>query len=157
MKRATSDIRQIPDKVYFRIGEVSDLVGVDPHVLRYWETEFATVRPYRGKSKQRLYRRQDVENLLLIKTLLHDTKQQIRAGYKFYSQDLINNLFLHPYTKIDFLKADLGVTRLTAANYLDALVADGILEKRKVGRSNYYVNTRLYAILTGEGMTENRP
>ncbi|MBP8814960.1 MAG: MerR family transcriptional regulator, partial [Desulfobulbus sp.] len=65
-------MRQIPDKVYFRIGEVSDLVGVDPHVLRYWETEFATVRPYRGKSKQRLYRRQDVENLLLIKTLLHD-------------------------------------------------------------------------------------
>ena len=47
MKRATSDIRQIPDKVYFRIGEVSDLVGVDPHVLRYWETEFATVRLYR--------------------------------------------------------------------------------------------------------------
>lgn len=82
MKRATSDIRQIPDKVYFRIGEVSDLVGVDPHVLRYWETEFATVRPYRGKSKQRLYRRQDVENLLLIKTLLHDEGYTISGARK---------------------------------------------------------------------------
>ena len=82
MKHATSDIRQIPDKVYFRIGEVSDLVGVDPHVLRYWETEFATVRPYRGKSKQRLYRRQDVENLLLIKTLLHDEGYTISGARK---------------------------------------------------------------------------
>lgn len=82
MKRATPDIRQIPDKVYFRIGEVSDLVGVDPHVLRYWETEFTTVRPYRGKSKQRLYRRQDVENLLVIKTLLHDEGYTISGARK---------------------------------------------------------------------------
>jgi len=50
---------------------VSDLVGVDPHVLRYWESEFTVIRPRRAKSNQRLYRKQDVENLLLIKTLLH--------------------------------------------------------------------------------------
>ena len=62
----------IPDKVYFRIGEVSDLVGVDTHVLRYWETEFKQIRPRRAKSKQRLYRKKDVENLLLIKSLLYD-------------------------------------------------------------------------------------
>ncbi len=61
-------------------------------------------------------------------------KHRIRARHRFYSQDLINNLFLHPYTKIDFVKDDLDVTRLTATRYLDALVADGILEKRKVGR-----------------------
>ena len=54
-----------------------------------------------------------------------------------------------------FLRNDLGVTRLTATRYLDALVADGILEKRRIGRSNYYNNTALYAILTGEGMTDN--
>jgi DNA-binding transcriptional MerR regulator len=58
--------------VYFRIGEVSSLVGVDPHVLRYWETEFKVIKPRRAKSRQRLYRRKDVENLLRIKTLLHD-------------------------------------------------------------------------------------
>ena len=65
--------KDIPDKVYFRIGEVSDLVEVDTHVLRYWESEFKQIRPRRAaKSNQRLYRKQDVENLLLIKTLLHD-------------------------------------------------------------------------------------
>jgi len=72
----------IPDKVYFRIGEVSDLVGVDPHVLRYWETEFKVVRPRRAKSNQRLYRRQDVENLQLIKTLLHNEGYTISGARK---------------------------------------------------------------------------
>lgn len=71
MKRATPASSAIPDKVYFRIGEVSQLVGVDTHVLRYWETEFSLIKPFRGKSKQRLYRRQDVENLLQIRELLH--------------------------------------------------------------------------------------
>ncbi len=82
MKRATTEFQQIPDKVYFRIGEVSDLVGVDPHVLRYWETEFAIIKPFRGKSKQRLYRRQDVEHLLHIKTLLHDEGYTISGAKK---------------------------------------------------------------------------
>jgi len=63
---------EIPDRIYFRIGEVSNIIGVDPHVLRYWESEFKIIKPRRAKSKQRLYRRQDVENLLRIKTLLHD-------------------------------------------------------------------------------------
>jgi len=70
-------------------------------------------------------------------------------------QDLITTLFLHPYTKIDFVKDDLGVTRMTATRYLDALVADGILENRRIGRSNCYINTELYAILTADGMTDD--
>ncbi len=82
MKRAPSTSQHIPDKVYFRIGEVSDLVGVDPHVLRYWESEFAMIKPFRGKSKQRLYRRQDVEHLLQIKTLLHDEGYTISGAKK---------------------------------------------------------------------------
>lgn len=82
MKRSIPDFQQIPDKIYFRIGEVSDLVGVDPHVLRYWETEFTRIKPFRGKSKQRLYRRQDVENLLLIKLLLHDEGYTISGARK---------------------------------------------------------------------------
>ena len=72
MKSIHSSTGEIPDKVYFRIGEVSSLVGVDPHVLRYWESEFKVIQPRRAKSKQRLYRRKDVVNLLRIKTLLHD-------------------------------------------------------------------------------------
>jgi Fic family protein len=101
--------------------------------------------------------REGIATIHAIKAALLEVKHRIRERHRFYSQDLINNLFLHPYTKIDFLKADLSVSRLTAAKYLDALVADGLLDKRKIGRTNYYVNTRLFAILTGEGMTEDRP
>lgn len=85
-----------------------------------------------------------------IKGALMDYKHRIRAGYKFYSQDLINNLFSHPYTKVEFLRDDLKVTRLTATRYLDTLAADGFLHKQKVGRSNYYVNVPLFRILAGE-------
>lgn len=82
-----------------------------------------------------------------IKTLLLETKQRIRDGYRFYSQDLINNLFNHPYTRVDFLRRDLGVTRLTATRYLDALAADGVLEKVRSGRNNYYINQPLFQLL----------
>ncbi len=84
-----------------------------------------------------------------IRTALLATKHQIRAKYSFYSQDLINNLFTHPYTKISFLERDLGVSRTTATKYLDILAEDGILRKLKVGRSNYYVNVVLNQVLTG--------
>lgn len=62
---------QIPDKLYFKIGEVSKLADVAPHVLRYWESEFSDIKPKRATSKQRLYRREDVELILVIKNLLH--------------------------------------------------------------------------------------
>ncbi len=84
-----------------------------------------------------------------IKDALFDYKHRIRGQFKFYSQDLINNLFMHPYTKIEFVERDLGVSRLTAAKYLDALDAAGFVRKRKVGRSNYYINVALHRILTG--------
>jgi len=61
----------IPDKIYFRIGEVSKILGVEPYVVRYWESEFKNVKPVRTSSDQRLYRRQDVETLLTIKQLLY--------------------------------------------------------------------------------------
>jgi Fic family protein len=85
-----------------------------------------------------------------ITTALMEAKHRIRDRYKFYSQDLINNLFTHPYTKIEFIERDLGVSRLTATKYLDALTNDGFLQKRKIGRSNYYINLALNAILTRE-------
>ena len=75
-------------------------------------------------------------------------KHQLRNNYKFYSQDLLNNLFKHPYTKIDFVMTDLNVTRLTAANYLNKLASDGLLRKEKLGTGNYYINEELYNILT---------
>jgi predicted transcriptional regulator len=77
-----------------------------------------------------------------------DYKHGIRDSFKFYSQDLIYNLFFHPYTKIEFIMHDLGVSRLTASKYLEAIAGTGLLRKEKVGRSNYYINTALYGILT---------
>jgi Fic family protein len=92
-----------------------------------------------------------VGTIRAIKAQLQDAKQRIRSNYKFYSQDLINNLFSHPYTKVEFVQNDLGVSRLTATRYLDALARDGLLEKRKIGRTNYYVNQPLYRLLSGGG------
>ncbi len=87
-----------------------------------------------------------------IKAALFDYKQRIRSGYKFYSQDLINNLFMHPYTKIEFVQRDLEVSRITATKYLDALAAGGFVKKQKIGRGNYYVNLGVNAILQGRAL-----
>lgn len=93
---------------------------------------------------------QTIRTITDIKVALLDYKHRIRANFKFYSQDLINNLFMHPYTKIEFVEQDLSVTRLTAIKYLDALSRGGFVQKVKVGRSNYYINVALNAILTRE-------
>ena len=92
---------------------------------------------------------QAIITIQAIKTALLDYKHRIRAEYKFYSQDLINNLFTHPYTKIEFVQRDLQVSRITATKYLDALSEDGFVKKQKMGRGNYYVNIALNAILMG--------
>ena len=91
---------------------------------------------------------QTIVTVTAIKAALMDYKHRIRSGFRFYSQDLINNLFVHPYTKIEFVQRDLKVSRLTATKYLDALAAAGFVQKVKVGRSNYYVNVVLNTILT---------
>ena len=75
-------IMVIPDKNYFRIGEVSKILGVEPYVVRYWESEFRTVRPVRTRSDQRLYRKKDVEQLLAIKSLLYEEMFTIAGARK---------------------------------------------------------------------------
>lgn len=94
--------------------------------------------------------RDSIITIQAIKTLLQQMKHDIRRQYRFYSQDLINNLFKHPYTKIDFVMHDLKITRIPATRYLNELVAGGFLVKRKVGRTNYYINLPLLEILTEE-------
>ncbi len=79
-----------------------------------------------------------------IKILMATHKKTIREGLpKIYSQDLINSLFRHPYTKIEYLKTDLNIVRKTAARYLDQLCEIGILNKNKIGKENYYFNVAL--------------
>ena len=71
----------LPDgKLYYRIGEVSRITGIKPHVLRYWETEFRWMAPPKSRSKQRLYRRKDIEMVLAIKKLLYDERYTIAGA-----------------------------------------------------------------------------
>ncbi len=76
----------IPDKLYFKIGEVAKLADVAPHVLRYWESEFKEINPKRANSGQRLYRRKDVETILLIEELLHTKGYTISGARKFLAE-----------------------------------------------------------------------
>ena len=99
---------QIPDdKRYFRIGEASRIIGVEPYVLRYWESEFPQVRPERADSNQRTYQREDLENLLTVKKLLYEDKMTIEGAKRRLRQEKgdkisVDNAFL------DDLKTELS-------------------------------------------------
>jgi DNA-binding transcriptional MerR regulator len=73
---------QIPDKLYFKIGEVAKFTGIKTHVLRYWETEFKAIRPNKSRSNQRLYRKQDVDLILHLKDLLYNQGFTIAGARK---------------------------------------------------------------------------
>jgi DNA-binding transcriptional MerR regulator len=77
---------ELPDKLYFRIGEVATIVGVEPHVLRYWETEFR-IKPHRSSSGQRLYRKQDIARFLRIRHLLHEKGFTVAGARNFLKDD----------------------------------------------------------------------
>lgn len=82
-----------------------------------------------------------------IRQQMADMKRRLRDDLpKLYSQDLLNNLFRHPYSRIEFVMNDLGVTRQTAAKYLDTLAVHGFVTKHQVGRNNYYINAALVAL-----------
>ena len=79
---ATDSTPEVPDKRYYRIGEVSRITGVKPYVLRYWESEFRWMAPQKSRSKQRLYRRRDIDMILLIKKLLYEQRYTIAGARK---------------------------------------------------------------------------
>lgn len=78
---------KIPDKMFFRIGEVGRITGVKPYVLRYWESEFKLLRPTKNKSGQRIYRRRDIDTVLDIKNLLYKKKYTIAGAKKRLSAE----------------------------------------------------------------------
>lgn len=91
----------------------------------------------------------EIKLIKKLRDLMQTTKCRLRDDLpKIYSQELLNNLFRYPYTKIEFLEKDLGVSRITAAKHLDTLVLNGYLEKRKIGRKNFYINHPLFGLLT---------
>ncbi len=73
---------QIPDKLYYKIGEVAKFTGIKTHVLRYWETEFKSIRPNKSRSNQRLYRKRDIELILRLKDLLYNQGFTITGARK---------------------------------------------------------------------------
>ena len=79
---ALVELPAIPEKIYFRIGEVAHLVGVEPHVLRYWENEFRSIRPTKSQRGQRVYSRRDVDHLRKIRTLLYEEGFTIAGAKK---------------------------------------------------------------------------
>ncbi len=128
MKSTHTRSTEIPDRVYFRIGEVSSIVGVDPHVLRYWESEFKVIKPRRAKSKQRLYRRKDVENLLRIKSLLHDegytiagARRLLKSSIHINTSPKADNFFCGEGSRLEIIKQELqGILKtISSAHRLD--------------------------------------
>jgi DNA-binding transcriptional MerR regulator len=89
----THPIPEIPDKLFFRIGEVSELIGVEAYVLRYWESEFSALSPKKSSSGQRMFRRKDVELLFRIKHLLYDRKFTIEGARKALQDKKQEELF----------------------------------------------------------------
>ncbi len=86
MSASSADIA-IPDKLFFRIGEVADLTGVPPYVLRYWESEFKLLRPRKNHAGQRVYRKGDIELILRIKRLLYDERLTLEGAKKRLLQE----------------------------------------------------------------------
>jgi len=96
--------------------------------------------------------RQSVTMIRSIRELMKDCKSRIREELpKIYSQELLNNLFRHPYTKIEFVERELGVSRVTATKYLGQLTEKGFLRRKKKGRTYYFVNVQLYTLFAGGG------
>src|ERR1700728_1420559 len=96
----------LPPKLYFRIGEVAELVGVEPHVLRYWEREFRSIRPTKSAKGQRVYSRRDVENLLRLRELVY------REGFTSAgAKKKLQRSGLEPRDAEDGAAGDAGKTR----------------------------------------------
>ncbi|HEX5228772.1 MAG TPA: MerR family transcriptional regulator [Bryobacteraceae bacterium] len=103
---AAGEIRpEIPDKLYFRIGEVSRLAGIKPYVLRFWETEFSSLGPKKSGKGHRLYRRKDVELVLEIKRLLYEKRYTIEGARKYLDE--------HPREAALKAAADGSTTKLS--------------------------------------------
>jgi Fic family protein len=93
--------------------------------------------------------RSEIALVKSLRDMMEETKELIRNRLeKIYSQDLLNNLFRHPYTKIEFVEKELGVSRVTASKYLEQLVAEGILRKERRGKSNFFINEPLFRLLS---------
>lgn len=104
---AESGLPEIPSKLVFRIGEVSRLAGVKPHVLRYWETEFPSIAPRKGSTGQRVYRRRDVETICEIRHLLYNLRFTIEGARKAIESRHVNKEDKQSQTGVSGIRREL--------------------------------------------------
>jgi len=117
----------IPEKIYFKIGEVCDIVGVQAHVLRYWETEFSMLSPQKNRSGQRSYRRKDVETALRIKQLLYDEMFTIAGARKKLlseNRESTKLKIVHPEPQVESEETDSQTPSLFEEHSFDDLELD---------------------------------
>jgi DNA-binding transcriptional MerR regulator len=107
IENETAPTPDIPDKLYFKIGEVSDIAGVPAYVLRFWESEFKRIRPKRTESGQRLYRKNDIELILKIKHLLYDKKFTIQGAKRHLRIKSADSKRATPSIDVDELRSEL--------------------------------------------------
>ena len=116
MLENNSEMQEIPDKLYFKIGEVSRIADVPSYVLRFWETEFKQIKPKRTESGQRLYRKRDVHLVLRIKKLLYDQKFTI-DGARQHLKKMRNAAKQTPGSLID--TADIKAELIKIRDFID--------------------------------------
>jgi len=117
---------EVPVKLYYRIGEVAEIVGVEAHVLRYWESEFKSIRPQKSAKGQRVYSRRDLDKLLRVKELLYQQGYTI-AGAKKQLRDGAGDPAADPdQAALAKLRAELSTMREQITRELEALDRDSL-------------------------------
>jgi DNA-binding transcriptional MerR regulator len=124
---AGGDPEEIPDKLYFRIGEVARLAGIKPYVLRFWETEFPSLGPKKSGTGHRLYRRKEVELVLEIKQLLHEKRYTIEGARKFLDARLKDARSKDTRGKEARVKSDVARSSSSKASSVKAAQLQGSL------------------------------
>ena len=132
----------IPDKLFYKIGEVCDHIGVQPHVLRYWESEFPMLAPQKNRAGQRVYRRKDLEIVMRIRELLYDEKFTIAGAKRKLSEELRGGAGARLKVVTPEMAADAEAAGL--ANSAASSVQTGAHAKRSLKR----IRRELEAVLT---------
>ncbi len=111
MQNNKAHIKELPDKLYFKIGEVSEIAALPSHVLRFWENEFPRINPKRTPSGQRLYRKSDIEFVLKIKHLLYEKKFTIKGAKKYLNSEYGEQKKKLPTNVVDKIRSELEQIR----------------------------------------------
>jgi DNA-binding transcriptional MerR regulator len=123
-------VKSIPDKLFFKIGEVCDLIDVQPHVLRYWESEFPTLTPQKNRAGQRTYRRKDVEVVFRIKQLLYDEGFTIAGAKKKLASEMRGGTKLKVVTPEVVELAEVKAENLATQHLVEETLLEEVIKAK---------------------------